>query len=676
MIVIDFETNGLLPYNGSKAIGLAWYIDDNNTGYIGFNHGLSPRKLLTPDEFNSMRWSTKQKTQAFTDLLYSLWVKDNNLGNSSIEDAHSLWNNNLDKVFMGHNIKFDLHVANSMGWKLPDKIIDTMVTLHTILSDWRGWYVDGKPASRALKWQAAFHNIPYALEGEKELEDYAVVLGDELWQYVNHPALLAYNFSKASRKHVVIDPKEDMWRFPVDKVKRYAQLDTYLTFELYKKLTPSLKGWGLEKLDSDMQEIQRWVALEAEMQGLNLDVAKAISMRDMYEEELKKLAEEYAPINLGSTQQVAKWLGLEKANKETLATLDEEDKRVKDLFRYRKLQKAKSTYLDSWLRYQTNGKCRSTFMIDGTVTGRTSSSGAAGNLQNIPTRGYTIKECVVPPKGYIIVGIDYVGLELHLASFIAEFLLGFGDQMLTKLVSGADLHQHTTDSVGIRDILYPNYTDEQLKELHGENFNKYLRYVGKTMNFGLLYGGGAGMLSKLLKIPKETAYPLVDGWRGLYPAFPRANKYYTNLALTWRRNPVSGNLFQWVQQPISGRYRRYDKYRERAYRKVIIDKKEIWEEWNPKEAEARKAFNNVVQGLGGYITNMSALKIKRELPHWLLFAQIHDALEFYVPKDSFEKDIPTVVQLMTDWETTPKLKVEVEVFEDNWHKASYVWKQK
>jgi len=351
---------------------------------------------------------------------------------------------------------------------------------------------------------------------------------------------------------------------------------------------------------------------------------------------------------------------------------------VRMLTEYRKIVKSVGTYLNNWDKAEDPwGIIHPEFKL-GTVSGRLSSSGPAGNFQGIPTQGWAIKRCLtVPYPGWAYVGMDYSQIELRLACHVAEGMLGKDPNMTMtrQFTSGADPHANTRDKLGLRDYLYPGMSLEAIAARLGLTGDpekaalKALRQVGKTLNFGLLYSGGAPMMAKQLHIEESVAGAMVAAWRELAPAFPRANLAFQNMGLSWKqlpRNPKMQGLY--IQQPITGRVRHFTNYRNLV---TYIDEDGLKQTYNEKESEARKGFNNIVQGMGGGIANLSAVRARMELGNDLFrpCAVIHDSIDFYTPIATMHEVIDKVRDIMLDWDVTPQLAVGVEVSYTNWQDA-------
>ncbi len=81
------------------------------------------------------------------------------------------------------------------------------------------------------------------------------------------------------------------------------------------------------------------------------------------------------------------------------------------------------------------------FNLGGTASGRLSSSNV--NLQQLPSTGTKyaklIKECFVPPKGYLFVGLDFASLEAHIDALVTK-----DPAKLAVYIHGYDSHMYNT----------------------------------------------------------------------------------------------------------------------------------------------------------------------------------------------------------------------------------------
>lgn len=384
----------------------------------------------------------------------------------------------------------------------------------------------------------------------------------------------------------------------------------------------------------------------------------------------------------GEFNMMADFEALDSTKKATLDKLVDHPL-VRIIQKWRLIERARKNYLTKWLENRGNdGRIRFNMNTDGTVSGRLSSSGGAGNGQNIPDRGWwTIKRALrAPTDDYILIAADYGQLELRLASWIAETLLeGDPNKTMTNLfLSGEDMHAYVRDFIDVRGVLYSTRTEVEILNVLGypsthkarssdaeatAAVSKHCRQVAKTLNFGIVYSGGAPMVMNLLKIDDEAAARLlVKRWRALFPAFAKAQNYYTDLALTRRLRPDGLNYGMYATQPISGRHRKLHRYATNAG--YTVDGQRMY--FNPREAAAKKVWNNTVQGLGGYLAMVSALRTTEMVKPGSInfFANIHDALEGWAHRSRL-KHVMTMLTCMTDWpEIVPGVTVELSASTD------------
>lgn len=533
---------------------------------------------------------------------------------------------------------------------------------------------------------------------------------------------------------VEIDDKANMWMLPSGDVSNYAELDVRLTWDLYQWCERVINQWDNWELFLNQSLIHHHVAWDMERTGFKLDFeeaqrqldelrpriaeVEAILVRVAMEHGIEEL-NPYSPqqllrflncgvlgvdygtdlfpdwVDVGLTLELKTYPGvylssgeLEDEEDEALqSTGKKELERVEDhpvvrlLKELRKMRKSADTYLSRWISAaDANGIVRFSINDDGTVSGRASSSGDAGNGQNIPDRGgYQIKRAVVSPfdpANWLLFAIDYGQLELRIAAWIAEGLRGLDSNMtMTNLfLSGEDMHSYVRDMIGVQSILFGDmdeklicyrlgYNDYQIEKNGGAKkiVGKYCRQAAKTMNFGLLYSGGAQMLSNLLKLDIEVSKVLVHRWRSLFPAFPQAQQLITEEVQVRRLQPNGAGYGQYYTQPISGRHRKIHLYNTHA----VYMEGGVALSYNPREAAARKVWNNTVQGLGGYICMASGYNIYQELgrENVRFFANIHDALEGYIHRDHLYL-LPEIERVMVDWDIVPGLTVDTEVSRD------------
>jgi DNA polymerase-1 len=159
---------------------------------------------------------------------------------------------------------------------------------------------------------------------------------------------------------------------------------------------------------------------------------------------------------------------------------------VSQILAIREHEKYIGTYYSSFLHYsKLDGRIHCNLNQAGTETGRFSSSNP--NMQNCPKEDdeeyvsapYSVRKCFIPDDDALFYMIDYDQMEYRL-------LLDYAGEksLITQVNDGVDVHQATASMMGVS------------------------RKIAKTLNFMLLYGGGAAKLATALGVPLNKALEL------------------------------------------------------------------------------------------------------------------------------------------------------------------------
>lgn len=287
---------------------------------------------------------------------------------------------------------------------------------------------------------------------------------------------------------------------------------------------------------------------------------------------------------------------------------------------YRELAKIKSTYIDALPRMRGgDGLVHTQFNEKVTTTGRLSSSDP--NLQNIPVRtdfGRHIRSSFVPlDANSLFLSADYSQIELRLLAHLS------GDEHLVEAFnSGADFHASTAARVfGV-----------PVEEVTPE-----LRSRAKAVNFGIVYGQQAYGLAQSLDIPFGEAKEMIDRY---FEAYPGVRAY--------------------LDETVS-------RAKETGFAETMFGRKRHIPELRAKNAQQRgfgerTAMNHPMQGSAADIIKMAMCEVMRRLRNEgfaaRLMIQVHDELDFSVPKDEVERLSAMVRDVM---ENVVELKVPLDV---------------
>ena len=294
---------------------------------------------------------------------------------------------------------------------------------------------------------------------------------------------------------------------------------------------------------------------------------------------------------------------------------------------WRKLDKRRGTYLEAYIEHNVNGYIHAALNASGTRTGRFSSSNP--NIQNIP-RDKSIRKIFIPAQG-ILYEFDYSQLEYRLAGISAN-----EPMVVLAYQQGVDFHKIVASTIFNKSL--DAVTEEE-------------RYVGKTINFLSLYGGGAKRLMMEINsnpefdidISLDQSYAFLDNyWEGM----PELQKFNQSLVKDAER---------------------YGFVYTRLGRKVHISDRYY------------AAPNYCIQGTGGDMIKLSLIRVHELLKGTgaVMRNTVHDSILI----DNLEPElIPEIRRAMESFTfeslTMGKMPISVGVKEcpENWGNG-YEWKK-
>lgn len=322
------------------------------------------------------------------------------------------------------------------------------------------------------------------------------------------------------------------------------------------------------------------------------------------------------------------------------------------LFDFRGVSKLYSTYVQGILeRVTEKDRIHANFLIHGTVTGRLSSRDP--NLQNIPrdTTSSMIKPMFIPPKGYLLLEVDYSQAELRVVAELAKektmiewFTKGYNIHVATACKMNGCIDKYDEVKAILKDINHPE----------NEKWEKRKKKA-KTVNFGILYGQTKFKLAESLKCTPDEAQKFLDDW---FKSFPKITSYIKKQHKFAEEN---GYVYS-----IWGRKRRLpdaqcknDPGMRGFYLKAMRD-----------------SINAPIQGASNDFTIFSSVvireqKIQGKLPWDMQQAYtVHDSLGFYIKPEQIHTVVPKLVEICNNPDTMEwfgfkmkyvKMKVSPEV---------------
>jgi len=393
---------------------------------------------------------------------------------------------NPDVKKSGQNIKYDISILELHGIAVEGVTFDTMVAAYLL-----------NPDSRSFNLTAL----------AEEFLQLPVIEYDEVTEG-------AENFSGVS----------------IEAATQYACQDAHYAWLLKGILGPRLEEGGLTKVFEQLEVPLVPVLARMEREGVKVDAKTLESMSAEFAVQLAELEKQiYAhagqEFNINSTKQLAEIffekLGISTKGVKKTKTGFSTDSSVLEklaevhplpalILEYRSLHKLKSTYTDALAQVinPKTGRVHTRLNQTITSTGRLSSSDP--NLQNIPVQseaGRRIRSAFVPEPGKIFIAADYSQIELRLLAHLS------GDKnMIAAFNEGTDIHANTA-----REIMGLGAFDEVSDEI---------RRIGKTINFGIVYGMGAFRLSRELGIPVHQATSYINNY---FARYPRVKEYFAKL---------------------------------------------------------------------------------------------------------------------------------------------------
>lgn len=383
------------------------------------------------------------------------------------------------KIF--HNAMYDVCWIRKLGIKINGLVVDTMIAASLIDEN---------------RFQYSLNSLS--------------------WDYLGHgKSEAALNEAAKSRG---LDPKADMWQLPAMEVGSYAEKDAELTLEL----------WQIFKKEIVHQDIESIFNLETDLfpclvdmrfLGVRVDVERAHKLKQdlEYQENLlltqiKK--ESNIDVQIWAARSIAKVFDkLKLPYERTVKTQSPSFTKnflqehphpiVKQIAKAREINKAHTTFIDTIIKYEHNGRIHAEINqirsdTGGTVTGRFSYNNP--NLQQLPARnkdlGPMIRSLFLPEEDCTWGCFDYSQQEPRL------------------VVHYAALHKFPT----VYDVV-DAYENDSSTDFHQTvaDMAKIPRSQAKTINLGLFYGMGKAKLQAELGVSKDKAAELFDQYHAKVP---------------------------------------------------------------------------------------------------------------------------------------------------------------
>ena len=451
-----------------------------------------------------------------------------------------------------------------------------------------------------------------------------------------------------------IDPKAEMYKLPAMHVGGYAERDAEITFGLWQEMKKEILHQDLEDI-FDLETELFPCLVDMRFKGVRVDIEKAHLMKkDFIKEENNLLNKIESETNVRpqiwaarSIAQVFENLKIpfERTEKTDAPSFtknflqEHQHPVVRMIAKAREINKAHTTFIDSIIKYEHNGRIHAEINQlrnagGGTVTGRFSYQNP--NLQQIPARnkdlGPKIRSLFIPEEGCKWGCFDYSQQEprlvVHYASLyklpsVYDVIDAYNND------SNADFHQTVADMAQIP------------------------RSQAKTINLGLFYGMGKAKLQAELGVSKEKAAELFDTYHAKVPFVKQLMTKASN------RSQDRGQI-----RTLLGRLCRFHLWEPNQFgMHKALPHEDALREHGPgiRRAYTYKALNKLIQGSAADMTKKAMLELYKEgiIPH----IQIHDELDLSIKDDGEAKKVIEIMEEAVKLEVPNKVDYE---FGNNW----------
>ena len=414
-----------------------------------------------------------------------------------------------------HNAMFDMSILNIVFGIRPKRIYDTLSMARAI----HGMEVGGSLKALAIKYDIGEKGTEVDDADGKQRKDFTPKQLAQYGEYCKNDVELTYQLlCRFSRK---FDPVElhliDMTvrmhsepKFVLDVYALEANLHTVKTEK--ERLLAEVAVWLAEEKGVLVKEIDNEI-LKQDLRS-NPRFAKLL---ESYGVEVPMKPKKPTKVNPNPTGETYAFATTDEGFKELEG---HEDLRIQTLYAARvgiksTLEERRTERFIAMAR--SVGYLAVPLLYYGALTGRWAASDKI-NLQNIPRKS-KLKEAIMAPEGYVIVGADLSNIELRVGLYFAG-----QKEKLQLLADGMDLYKDFASSAF--DVPYDEVDDEQ-------------RFIGKTSQLSLIYGVGAVKLRAAIKSGSGTDI----GWGEAQRIVTLYREEYSKVAAAWDK---SNDVIHWL----------------------------------------------------------------------------------------------------------------------------------
>jgi P4 family phage/plasmid primase-like protien len=399
-----------------------------------------------------------------------------------------------ETLFVGHNLKFELHWLSKAGLPIPTHLRDTWILEHLLVA------CGGGKQPRCGLGDVAERHLGETLDKRFQKADWSGVLTDGHLQYAAKDAQVVLPILDIQKQRITEAGLTDV------AILEHTCLPAMVWLE-EPGVPINVAPW-LKLAEKAASETRR---LEASMQAI---VDASGYAKPVPYTKTGKVPKGFDPrVNWNSDKQVlalleARGLSADSRARDALKMLKTDDPIVTQYIE-RSLWFARIKWGAQWVDdYVRDGRVYANFIQMGSSAGRMSCKDP--NLQNIP-RADEYRACFQAPEASCLVKVDYGQVELRIVAIIAK-----DSAMLAALNRGEDLHKKTA---------------AQVRGCDPSAVSKKDRQVAKMVNFGIVYGLQAKSLRQKvwdeaeIDISVEEAEAFRQAFFSLYPGIARWHEH-------------------------------------------------------------------------------------------------------------------------------------------------------
>lgn len=436
---------------------------------------------------------------------------------------------NTDKLWLGHNLKFDFGFAFYRCVPPLLKCYDTQVTEQCLVKGLDASFTQGKQKKKVPGVSVSLKATLYRRTGNNTMEK---AVRDEF-------PLMSFRSATFSTRHIEYAGGDitELWEIREEQLRVARLMEQELQVDLNNAVVPCV---ALMEARGVLMDQKKWLDAAQlridEVERIELEMDEYLRTQG-YPQKLRKKTRSYQLDMFGGTPKLAQNKNLNNINynssKQLLGLFENmgwdtpEDQKGKATFgkgeidrfilnnfdspqkellrllkEYKVSLKRMSSFGETFLEKlnPAGGTMHTTYSTNKTVTGRFGSSDP--NLQQIPGE-QIYRECFIARPGYKIFTADYSSAELRILASMS------GDKVMLELVDG-DLHSALATPVWR--IIYDDPTLVIDPKVHEKERKK-----SKIVTFSKLYGATVAKTALILNIPLDVAQQCEAAMRAVIP---------------------------------------------------------------------------------------------------------------------------------------------------------------